>query len=480
MGNQNTDSDATQTVKDDRKWETIPGKAGILIREHPSRKNGKRKDRFVAIRYRDASGKRVTETLGWASEGWSVEMAQGLHQEFTRNIKNGVRPQSLKEKRSMLEATRAEEARLASRAKMQSITFGELAELYHQWAQNNRAPSAGHIRQLLDMHILSSLGHIPAKNITPADVDTLRRDLEQKKPAGSRGKNSTTGRLAAGTVMHVLKTVREVFNFAAETAAPDEPGTMLFIGANPAKMSRRGRGVRPPQKDARRLRILNDEEISALLGYEGFRDEFGEIHDMLLLALDIGLRAGELVHLKRESVDPVSGTIRIMAGSHADRATKGGLARIVHAGALHLECLEMLRRRLAASVGSPYLFPGKTAPMRDANGLNRAMRRIMEKLKFNAGVTDPRNIVVWHTLRHTYATRMLEAGCDIYALKELMGHASVTTTEGYLHLCDKAKREASLTRVAVSRQAAAAEQAKVGGQQQSSLLATQGTPEKIA
>ena len=64
----------------------------------------------------------------------------------------------------------------------------------------------------------------------------------------------------------------------------------------------------------------------------------------------------------------------------------------------------------------------------------------MQKLGFNDGVTDPRNRVVWHTLRHTFATRMLESGVDIYTLKVLMGHHSVTTTEVYLHLCDPDKR----------------------------------------
>ena len=69
----------------------------------------------------------------------------------------------------------------------------------------------------------------------------------------------------------------------------------------------------------------------------------------------------------------------------------------------------------------------------------------------HTGVDDSRNLVVWHTLRHTYATRMLEAGIDIYTLKELMGHASVTTTEIYLHLCDRAKREQALARLALAR-----------------------------
>lgn len=111
----------------------------------------------------------------------------------------------------------------------------------------------------------------------------------------------------------------------------------------------------------------------------------------------------------------------------------------------------MLRERLQRS-SSGYLFPGPNGHVRSPYNLPRAMRRIMDKLGFNDGVTDPRNRVVWHTLRHTFATRMLEAGLDIYALKTLMGHASVTTTEIYLHICDMDKRRAALAKAELARQ----------------------------
>lgn len=432
-------------------WASVQGKEGVIYREHPTRKHGKRPDRYIAIRYRSGQGKRALEALGWASDGWTVDKAVALLRELKENIRLGRRPQSLKERREMAEAARLEAERTAARAKLKSITFGELAELYKAWAKEHRV-SAGSVEQVLDMHILPFLGERVAADITTVDVESLRKLVAAKQPLTGRNKNTPGACLSAQTVLHILKTVREVFNFALETPAPNEPGVMLFSGVNPAVLSRRGRGVHVPKNDARRLRILNDKEITTLLAYQGRRKEaFADLHDMILLSLDIGPRAGELVHIRRESCDPVTGAVRFYKGSRDNDTTKGGASRLLFAGQLFPEAREMLRSRLSQPGNGPYLFPGPDGKARDANGLNRAMRRIMEKLKFNEGVDDPRNTVVWHTLRHTYATKMLEAGTDIYTLKELMGHASVTTTEIYLHLCDRAKREQALARIALTR-----------------------------
>lgn len=102
----------------------------------------------------------------------------------------------------------------------------------------------------------------------------------------------------------------------------------------------------------------------------------------------------------------------------------------------------------------PYLFPGRGDGPRDANALNATLRRIADDLGLNSGVRDARNRIVWHTFRHTYATRMLEHGVDVFMLKELMGHSGVTTTERYLHLCDMAKRKKALAKLQMLRREA--------------------------
>lgn len=444
-------SDAASNAGDDLRWHASSAK-GVLYRDHPDRKYGRRPDRYLAIRYRSGSGKRTLEALGWASEGWTLEMAANLLHELKQNIRSGERPQSLKEKREMQEVARTEEARAAERVKLKSVTFGELAEAYRSWAKDHRL-DASNVEGLLDHHILPVLGTRVAHEITTAELQTLGNTIAAKRPLSGRNKNNKDGRLSPQTVLHALKVVRETFNYAKQTEAPGAPGTMLFDRPNPAIITHRGhRGVRVQKVDARRLRVLNDKEIESLLAYEGRRhDEGTELHDMILLSLDIGLRAGELVHLLRESCDPVTGTISVIKGSDDNISTKGGRSRTLHVGQLFPEALVMLRGRMAGPGAAPYLFPGQDGSARDSNGLNRAMRRMTEKLKLNEGVINAQNRVVWHTLRHTFATRMLEAGADIYMLKELMGHGSVTTTEVYLHLCDLDKRRKALARLTLSQ-----------------------------
>lgn len=435
-------------MSNERAWKTIPGKKGVLVREHETRKHKRKLDCFFAIRH-TVDGNRIVETLGWASDGWSMEMAEDQVREFHRNNRTGEGPRTYAEKKALREAQDAEAERQAELARRlaeleeaKGVTFAGLSGHYRRWAESNRS-SADDVARNLDMHILPLIGHMKAAEITPDKINEVKAALLKKRPAS--GRNAT---LSPQTVKHCLATIRETYNYALETTHPEFPEIMLFIGANPAIMRRKGRGVRAPHCDNRRLRILSEAEAGKLLAYQArYKECTTNLRGMMLLSLDTGIRAGELVRLRWEDVNVDSGALRIISGS--DRGTtKSGLVRIVHAGQFYPEALAMLagRERMGALV-----FPGRDGDVRDGSAISRAMSRIAANLGLNDGVTDDRNRVVWHTLRHTYATRMLEAGVDIYILKELMGHHSVTVTERYLHLCDRSKRTRSLAAATTGR-----------------------------
>ena len=425
-------------------WHTMPSAPGVLYRQHTTRKVHRKADRYLAIRYQ-REGKRVVEPLGWVSEGWTVEQAAQLLATIKQNIRLGQRPQSLKEMRAMDAEKRQAEAQAAREARLRDITFGELAQHYEAWAMEHRV-SGPSVARILRMHVLPELADRRAAEITPLDIQALQRTVAAKRPERGRGLNDPNATLSPQTVLHILKVVREVYNYALETPSPEAPGMMLYSGPNPAKLCRTGRGVRTAVKDSRRLRVLNDVEIAAIFEFTSQKAALKEQYDMILLSLDTGLRCGELCHLRWQDVDVETGAIRVLQGSKADRSTKGGRARLVYAGGLYPEAREMLTRRAAAGKDQVLLFPGRDGKVRDTTAVSRIMSRLAARLQLNAGVTTGQNMIVWHTLRHTYATKMLESGCDVYTLKELMGHASVTTTEGYLHLCDRAKRAAALSK----------------------------------
>ena len=147
-------------------WINSPGKEGVVYREHPTRKHGRRPDRYIAIRYRSGQGKRKLEALGWASDGWTLEKAVALLRELKENIRLGRSPQSLKEKRAMAESARIAAEQTAARARVKEISFGELAEHYRLWVRAHRISSQTS-EMLLDDHILPVFGERIAAEITP-------------------------------------------------------------------------------------------------------------------------------------------------------------------------------------------------------------------------------------------------------------------------------------------------------------------------
>jgi site-specific recombinase XerD len=188
------------------------------------------------------------------------------------------------------------------------------------------------------------------------------------------------------------------------------------LEANPADL------VASPRRDAYLPRVLKPAEAAELLerlpgsGPLDLRDRA-----LLELAYSAGLRAQELVDLDLESVDPDSEEVRVEG--------KGGRTRVVPAGEPAWRALEryLARGRPALTSGAAAeraLFLSKTGRRLSTSDVRRRLRLQVRRAALQGGVSP-------HTLRHSFATHLLEGGADLRSIQELLGHATLSTTQIY-------------------------------------------------
>ena len=138
----------------------------------------------------------------------------------------------------------------------------------------------------------------------------------------------------------------------------------------------------------------------------------------LQVAYGCGLRLSELIHLHVTDIDSARMVIHVRQG-------KGAKDRLVP---LSPRLLEELRTYWRQYRPRTWLFPGDR-PGQPISGSN--MQRRFARLVQRVGLTKHCSL---HTLRHSYATHLLEAGVDLLTLKTLLGHKSLETTTRYLHV----------------------------------------------
>ncbi len=180
-------------------------------------------------------------------------------------------------------------------------------------------------------------------------------------------------------------------------------------------------GIRPP-KAARTLpEVLSPDEAVRLVTVED--DSPTGVRDRALfeLAYSCGLRVSELTGLDVGSVDARSGEARVTG--------KGSKTRLVPVGGPALEALANwlpVRERLAAP-GEPALFVGR-------GGKRLSPREVQRRIKRRAALAGLPVDVHPHMLRHSFASHVLQSSGDLRAVQEMLGHASIASTQVYTHL----------------------------------------------
>jgi len=187
------------------------------------------------------------------------------------------------------------------------------------------------------------------------------------------------------------------------------------LAQNPADL------VSSPKRPSKLPRVLKADEIARLLDRIPTSTPL-ELRDraMFELAYASGLRAEELVNLDVESVRFDAEELRVEG--------KGAKTRIVPAGETALRAvtryLERGRPVLAADPAQPALLLSKSGRRLSTSDVRRRLRVWTRLVGLQGGVSP-------HALRHSFATHLLDGGADLRAIQELLGHASISTTQIY-------------------------------------------------
>lgn len=171
-------------------------------------------------------------------------------------------------------------------------------------------------------------------------------------------------------------------------------------------------------------RVLTVEEVDLLLGQPLISEPAG-IRDkaMLELLYATGIRVSELVSLNLEQAHIKNGFIRCFG--------KGGKERIVPMGDIAARFLEEYlsrgRNKLTRSHSTKALFVNQHGKRLTRQGFWKIIKKYAHKARITKEITP-------HTLRHSFATHLLENGADIRSVQEMLGHADISTTQIYTHL----------------------------------------------
>jgi len=171
--------------------------------------------------------------------------------------------------------------------------------------------------------------------------------------------------------------------------------------------------------------VLSIEEIDAMIGQIDHSLPEGQRNRAIIEMLyGSGLRVSELANLKLSDIHEAEGFLRIIGKGNKERLVPLGTSSLIQ---LNLY-LKQIRPHITPKPGHEHaVFMSK-----NGRRLNREMIfLIIKKLAMQAGI---KKTVSPHTFRHSFATHLVEGGADLRAVQEMLGHASITTTEIYTHI----------------------------------------------
>jgi len=187
--------------------------------------------------------------------------------------------------------------------------------------------------------------------------------------------------------------------------------------------------LRSPRKPERLPRFLSVEEVSRLLtGVGASKPRQVRLRAMLELMYAAGLRVGELTGARLDGIDLRLGCVRVLG--------KGGKERVIPIGErarMAIQGYLDIRPQTPAAVKTIFVSDRKTAMS------SVQFWRLIREAAKRVGIYKP---VTPHTLRHSFASHLVENGADLRAVQEMLGHSSIATTQIYTHVGQSHLQEA--------------------------------------
>lgn len=380
----------------------VNGRGGVRYREHATRKHGAVPDRYYALSYW-YRGRMINEGIGWASGGWKPSKCFEILDQLKQNQKTGQGPCTLAEMRKQFENQKAETEKQRIADNKKNISFKEFFDTVFfpavktRWKPQTSIKAEQHVK----LWINPVTGETPLKDLSLEHIERIRSNLSEK------------GR-SPRTQQYVFRTFSMVWNAALDYEIVNR------------KCPTKNGSFRLPKIDNERQRYLTHAEEQKLLSQLLIKSI--KTHNMAVVSLDSGLRFGEISALTWGCVDTENGALWVLN-------TKGKTDRKVPI----TDRLKDIFQSLGRGKPNELIFPTRTGTR--LKEPPATFKQVANDLGLNIGV-DKKMRVTFHTLRHTYASRLVQAGVDLFRVQRLLGHSTPVMTARYSKLADADLRSA--------------------------------------
>jgi integrase len=280
------------------------------------------------------------------------------------------------------------------------VTLDEMATLFLEWSKNNKKSYLSD-QYRYEKHVEPRFKNTPLKDISPFHLEKLKSTLKQEE-------------LSPASIVQCLQLIRAIFNKTRAWGKHE----IAFPAVTFPKVSNRRAAFLMPEQAGILLREVKTRSIM--------------LWCQCVLGLYAGLRFGEIAGLELSDIDEMAGTIHI-------RDPKSGEDRHAYI----TEPIAAMFNEWWAVDGKKHglVFPGSDGQKQKR--VSPTFARIVDEIGFNSGVTDERQMIVFHSLRHSFASWLVMGGESLQTVKELMGHRDISTTMRYSHLAPDIKRNAA-------------------------------------